>query len=72
VRSASLFGVVGALLLISALTPARAADMSHERALNPQREPQNWILHHGNYQGSKGYWTGLRIGRGRRYNRAIS
>jgi hypothetical protein len=30
----------------TALTPARAADMTDERALNPQREPQNWILHH--------------------------
>jgi hypothetical protein len=30
---------------------AGAADMTQERALNPQREPQNWILHHGNYQG---------------------
>jgi alcohol dehydrogenase (cytochrome c) len=52
-RSASLFGVVGALLLSTALTPAGAADMSNERALNPQREPQNWILHHGNYQGHR-------------------
>jgi hypothetical protein len=25
----------------------------HERQLNPQREPQNWILHHGNYQGHR-------------------
>jgi alcohol dehydrogenase (cytochrome c) len=41
----------GSLLMATALTPARAADMTNERALNPQREPQNWILHHGNYQG---------------------
>jgi alcohol dehydrogenase (cytochrome c) len=27
--------------------------MTNERALNPQREPQNWILHHGNYQGHR-------------------
>src|SRR3974377_1940891 len=27
--------------------------MTQERALNPQREPQNWILHHGNYQGHR-------------------
>jgi alcohol dehydrogenase (cytochrome c) len=32
-------------------TWAHAADMTDERALNPHREPQNWILHHGNYQG---------------------
>ena len=47
-------GVLGvALLIASALTPLHAADMTHERALNPQREPQNWILHHGNYQGHR-------------------
>src|ERR1700726_1145680 len=43
----------GALLIATALTPVRAADMSNDRALNPQREPQNWILHHGNYQGHR-------------------
>jgi alcohol dehydrogenase (cytochrome c) len=52
-RSTSLFGVTAALLLTSAMTPAPAADMTNERALNPQREPQNWILHHGNYQGHR-------------------
>src|SRR5271156_2716680 len=41
------------LLLTTALTPVGAADMTNERALNPQREPQNWILHHGNYQGHR-------------------
>jgi len=45
--------LVGSLLMATALTPARAADMTDERALNPQREPQNWILHHGNYQGHR-------------------
>ncbi len=44
---------LGSLLVATALTPVRAADMSDERALNPQREPQNWILHHGNYQGHR-------------------
>ena len=52
-RSTYLFGVSAALLLTSAMTPAPAADMTNERALNPQREPQNWILHHGNYQGHR-------------------
>ena len=44
-----------ALLMATALTPMTglAADMTMERALNPQREPQNWILHHGNYQGHR-------------------
>jgi alcohol dehydrogenase (cytochrome c) len=44
---------IASLLIATALTPARAADMTNERALNPQREPQNWILHHGNYQGHR-------------------
>jgi alcohol dehydrogenase (cytochrome c) len=43
----------GSLLIATALTPVRAADMTKERALNPQREPQNWILHHSNYQGHR-------------------
>jgi alcohol dehydrogenase (cytochrome c) len=48
----SLIGAfVGALLITSALIPARGADITNERLLNPQREPQNWVLHHGNYQG---------------------
>jgi len=45
--------LVGSLLMATALTPVPAADMTNERALNPQREPQNWILHHGNYQGHR-------------------
>jgi alcohol dehydrogenase (cytochrome c) len=39
------------LLVATALTPVGAADMTHERALNVAKEPQNWLLHHGNYQG---------------------
>ena len=45
--------IVTSLLMATALTPARAADMTNERALNPAREPQNWLLHHGNYQGHR-------------------
>jgi alcohol dehydrogenase (cytochrome c) len=45
--------VAGTLLIATALSPARAADVTNERLLNPQREPQNWILHHGNYQGHR-------------------
>jgi alcohol dehydrogenase (cytochrome c) len=53
-RTASIAGTfAGSLLMATALTPLCAADMTHERALNPQREPQNWILHHGNYQGHR-------------------
>src|SRR5712671_1833724 len=45
--------LMGALLMASALTPVRAADMTFERALNIANEPQNWLLHHGNYQGHR-------------------
>jgi alcohol dehydrogenase (cytochrome c) len=45
--------IAGSLLMATALSPAGAADMTNERLLNPQREPQNWILHHGNYQGHR-------------------
>jgi alcohol dehydrogenase (cytochrome c) len=53
-KIASIVGALtSALLLATALTPTHAADMTNERMLNPQREPQNWILHHGNYQGHR-------------------
>jgi alcohol dehydrogenase (cytochrome c) len=45
--------LMGSLMAATALTPAAAADMTTERAVNPQREPQDWILHHGNYQGHR-------------------
>jgi alcohol dehydrogenase (cytochrome c) len=46
------------LLAATALTPvvlmpATAADMTQERALNVGKEPQNWLLHHGNYEGHR-------------------
>src|SRR4029079_7943553 len=43
--------VTSSLLVATALTPARAADMTFERSLNVSKEPQNWLLHHGNYEG---------------------
>src|SRR4051812_38369749 len=45
--------LTASLLLTSALTPLRAGDMTNERALSVAKEPQNWILHHGNYQGHR-------------------
>src|SRR5262244_1474169 len=42
-----------ALAASGALSSARAADMSFERALNADSEPQNWLLHHKNYQGHR-------------------
>ena len=39
--------------LTSTLSPAKAADMTQERAQNAAKEPQNWLLHHGNYEGHR-------------------
>src|SRR5579862_8510579 len=47
------YAIFGALLAATALSPVRAADMTFERALNVGKEPQNWLLHHGNYQGHR-------------------
>jgi alcohol dehydrogenase (cytochrome c) len=53
----SRFGIaVATTLLLSA--GAHAADMSFERALKVDREPQNWLLHHQNYQGHR--FSGLK------------
>jgi len=52
--TSSLFGAtMVALLPATALTPVSAADMTFERSLNVANEPQNWLLHHGNYQGHR-------------------
>src|SRR3954468_2338825 len=45
--------VLSSLLMATALTPVGAADMTFERALNAAKEPQNWLLHHGNYEGHR-------------------
>ena len=45
--------LMGSLLMASALTPARAADMSFDRALNSDKEPQNWLLYYGDYEGHR-------------------
>ena len=50
---AAIGATIVALLMASALTLAGAADMTFERALNVAKEPQNWLLHHGNYQGHR-------------------
>ena len=44
--------IAALLLMASALTPVSAADMTHERALTvSSKEPQNWLMNHGNYEG---------------------
>jgi hypothetical protein len=46
-KSGTLLGLVTlALVSTTALTPLGAADMTFERALNADAEPQNWLLHH--------------------------
>jgi len=45
---------IAALLMASALTPVCAADMTFERALTvSSKEPQNWLMNHGNYEGHR-------------------
>src|SRR5260370_23192086 len=54
IRTLSLAGTLtNSLLVATALTPVRAADMTFERANSVEKEPQNWLLHHGNYQGHR-------------------
>jgi alcohol dehydrogenase (cytochrome c) len=50
--------LTGSFLMATALTPVSAADMTHERSLNVAKEPQNWLLHHGNYEGHR--FSGLK------------
>jgi alcohol dehydrogenase (cytochrome c) len=52
-RNLPLAAILSSFLMTSALTPAPAADMTFERALAVDKEPQNWLLHHGNYQGHR-------------------
>src|SRR5438552_14486429 len=52
-KALSYAAAMGSLLAAPAFTPAGAADMTFERALNANKEPQNWLLHHGNYQGHR-------------------
>src|SRR4051812_20175644 len=39
--------------VIAAALPARAADVTSERLLNPDREPQNWLMNHRTYDGQR-------------------
>ncbi|MDX6416329.1 MAG: hypothetical protein QOG28_949, partial [Trebonia sp.] len=44
IRALSLAGtLMSSLLVATALTPARAADMTFERANSVEKEPQNWL-----------------------------
>ena len=52
-RRVSLVAILSSFLAATALTPAGAADMTFERSLNVDKEPQNWLLHHGNFAGHR-------------------
>jgi alcohol dehydrogenase (cytochrome c) len=47
----SAIALMAPLLIAGAPTPSHAADMTFARALNASKEPQNWLLYYGNYQG---------------------
>src|SRR5258706_4564684 len=51
-KSGSMFAIVAASIA-AGVPVAHAADMSFERALSVDQEPQNWLLHHQNYQGHR-------------------
>jgi len=46
---------MASILLASSVlaTPAMAADVTPERLLNPDREPQNWLMNHRTYDGQR-------------------
>jgi alcohol dehydrogenase (cytochrome c) len=47
--------IVAALLTgsISAAYPVRGADVTPDRLLNPDKEPQNWLMNHRTYDGQR-------------------
>jgi alcohol dehydrogenase (cytochrome c) len=45
--------LAGTILAIAAPLPAYAADVTPERLLNPDREPQNWLMNHRTYDGQR-------------------
>src|SRR3954447_1318905 len=45
--------MLASLFVATALTPVGAADMTHDRALNAGKEPQNWLMYYGNYEGHR-------------------
>jgi alcohol dehydrogenase (cytochrome c) len=39
--------------MIAGSLPAKAAEVTSERLLNPDREPQNWLMNHRTYDGQR-------------------
>jgi alcohol dehydrogenase (cytochrome c) len=40
-------------MLMTSAVPATAADVTPQRLLNPDREPQNWLMNHRTYDGQR-------------------
>src|ERR1700704_5027512 len=47
--------VIRALIASTAITalPALAADVTHERLVNADKEPHNWLMNHRTYDGQR-------------------
>src|ERR1700733_2879599 len=45
--------LAGSMLTTAAACPAFAADVTPERLLNPDKEPQNWLMNHRTYDGQR-------------------
>src|ERR1700683_3935432 len=43
--------LTGSMLAVA--LPANAVDVTPERLLNPDREPQNWLMNHRTYDGQR-------------------
>src|SRR5579871_5109291 len=52
-KHAPVRAAIASMACAAGVSIACAADMSFERALNADAEPQNWLLHHKNYQGHR-------------------
>jgi alcohol dehydrogenase (cytochrome c) len=52
VRQALLAGV-SALVICITTGPARTADVTHERLVNADKEPHNWLMNHRTYDGQR-------------------
>ncbi len=50
--SAVLLSTLAAVLLANT-SPARAADVTYERLLNPDKEPQNWLMNHRDFSAQR-------------------
>ena len=45
----SILSLAALACALMATTSARAADVSYERLLNPDKEPQNWLMNHRDF-----------------------